>query len=143
MPTKLDVVEFSISSTHDGELLTGTFACVRRPTPRQLMLADRLRREQLGEFAQHADESSQELARMLGWLAVSVTKSPTWWKESNSGLDLELSKIGVVKEIFEQVMEIQNGASKETLTKADEDKKVLEKKVRGSVSNQEAEADEE
>jgi len=130
MPIKNDVVEFTVSEKDSsGETFTGSFAAVRRLTPRQMMLADRIRREQLGEHAQYASDDMLNITNMFAHLAVSITKSPQWWKESNGGLDLDSDKIPVIVAIYKKVAEIQGKVEKELTKEAEADKKVLKEVV--------------
>jgi hypothetical protein len=105
----------------------GEFRTLKRLTHRQILLRDKLRREYLGTNHQEAPDSEQNRAYILAHLAVSVVKAPTWWAESNQGLDL----VGdaVIMELWRQVTKIQDETIKEDQNRLNENLVVLKEVV--------------
>jgi hypothetical protein len=106
----------------------GEFRTYKRLTHRQILERDRLRREYLGKGHSEAPDSEQNRAYILAHLAVSVMKSPTWWAESNQGLDL----VGdaVIMELWKKITGIQEETIKEDQKRLDENLGVLRESIK-------------
>lgn len=87
----MDTVEFTISVIGEttGETLRGKFRAKKRLTHLDRLQRDQIRRDLLGATSPGtASAEAQSLALGLADLRVRLTETPTWWKDSNDGLDL-------------------------------------------------------
>ena len=110
---------FSISVIGDlsCETYRGDFRAVKFLTHRQQLLLDQRRRDILGNNSESASPRAQNQAHILASVFVRITEAPTWWKESNSGLDL--IDDNVLIEVFENAMRIENETVSEIRAKAE------------------------
>ena len=89
--------------TKTGEILKGDFKFTPEMTRREAFQADSARRNIIGSLppGQDAPASLQAEAYMVGQLSIRVKDAPTWWVESDSGL--EFSDAGVIAAVFDQL----------------------------------------
>lgn len=143
MAAQLDEVPFTFSVTGDetGDKWFGEFRALRRLSHRLQMQRSRIKRELLGEYPQYASQRDIEQAVMFAELAVSITKAPKWWLETDGGQSM--TDDNVIIELWKQVMKVQGKAVEEEEKKTADDAKVLRKAVENPEEPKLEEKDEE
>lgn len=128
MAINLSPASFVIDLKGDatGEAYQGNFSVKRFLSQRDRIQKDGVRRNLLGLDADQASVDAAIRAEMLSHLSVSISDSPTWWKESNAGLDLYDDN--VVVELYKKTAEAQQAEMKEVSKKGEEAHKELRKK---------------
>lgn len=115
-------VTFTVSV--DGEVTKekyrGEFKTKPRLSHRDQMQRDRIRRELLGGDPKFADQRALYQAEIFSQLSVRIIKAPSWWIESNGGLDLEDD--AVIAEVYQKTMKVEADAIAE-MQKGAEDAK--------------------
>lgn len=103
-------INFTISVDGEvtGEKYRGEFKAKPRLSHRDQMQRDRVRRELLGGDAQFADQKTLYQAEIFSQLAVRIIKAPSWWTDSNGGLDLEDD--AVIAQVYKQAMKLEEEA---------------------------------
>jgi hypothetical protein len=120
-----NTTEITVRSTLlDGTVLHGRFKIKTRLSNRDSLKLDEIRRSLLGEKSDMANENINGLASVLAKIAVNVVESPSWWKDSNNGLDLE--EQGPVMDVFEAVLKAEKDYADDLKKKAEAAKSVLE-----------------
>lgn len=87
MKDKLDIY-VDVTGNETGKRFEGKFVVKTKISNREALKEDEVRRGVLGQNPQHAGEYAWGIATAIAWLAVRLTESPTWWKESGGGVDL-------------------------------------------------------
>ena len=143
MPVTYDEVPFEISVVGDtsGDKWFGKFSAIRRLPHRLQMMRSRIRREMLGAFPEKASQRDIEQAVMLSELAVSITKAPKWWLETDSGQ--EMIDDNVIIELYNKIQSIRDDDQKEEDAKTKADAAALKKAVENPDPVQPEEKDEE
>jgi len=110
---------FVISETGDstGEKFTGTFVVKCLLSKREEMAADLRRRMILGPSPDAALNSISNDAWLVGQLSVRILRAPSWWEQSDGGLDLRDNN--VLAKVFEESMKAEL-EYRETIAKAAE-----------------------
>jgi len=130
---------FSLSVVGEASKTTwaGEFSVKTKLSWRDQLQMDKTRRELLGADAQGASPDAVAQAVILAELGVRIVKSPTWWMESNRGLDLVDDN--VLTEIYQKVRTVVMGldkAAEKEVEAARQDladtKKVREAPVKGN-----------
>jgi hypothetical protein len=120
-----NTTEITVRSTLlDGTVLHGRFKIKTRLSNRDSLKLDEIRRSLLGEKSDMANENINGLASVLAKIAVNVVESPSWWKDSNNGLDLD--EQGPVMDVFEAVLKAEKDYADDLKKKAEAAKSVLE-----------------
>lgn len=104
---------FTLSVVGDSSKVTwaGEFSVKTKLSWRDQLQMDKARRELLGADAQAASPDAVAQAVILAELGVRIVKSPSWWTESNRGLDLVDDN--VLTEIYQKVRTVVMGLDKE------------------------------
>lgn len=76
-----------------GRQFQGVFETKVKLSHREALKEDEVRRTILGTNPGDASEFARQLAGALAYLAVRIIDAPTWWRQSNNGLDLEDSNV--------------------------------------------------
>lgn len=120
---------FSVSVVGDvsGETYRGDFRAVKFLTHRQQLMLDQRRRDILGNNPDSASPRAQNQASILANVFVRVSESPSWWKESSSGLDL--IDDNVLIEVFNNVMRIEEEAVAAIRSRAEKAQEVIKSMV--------------
>lgn len=114
---KINIIGNKTKETWAGEFIVRKFL-----THRQMLDRDRMYREFLGPIS--PDMSNQQgRAEALATIAVSLVKGPSFWKESNGGLDL--IDDNVLAAVWDKLYLIQNPEEKKP--ESEETKKLVEK----------------
>jgi hypothetical protein len=98
----------SVDGEITGEKYRGEFKAKPRLSHRDQMQRDRVRRELLGGDPQFADQRTLYQAEIFSQLSVRIIKAPSWWTDSNGGLDLEDD--AVIAQVYKQVMKLEEDA---------------------------------
>jgi hypothetical protein len=106
-----------------GQEWAGEFEFYRVLTHRQQLEKDRTRREFLGAFSEAVDPNTFGRANAFADLKVRVISAPSWWENSNGGLDLIDDE--VLLAVFEAVLKNENEFVAERMKKVADAKKDL------------------
>lgn len=108
-----DVFSVNIVGEDSGRIFIGDFTVKLSLTRADRFKADQLRREILGSSpdGQEPLPAMQTEAFILGQLSVRIIKAPTWWEESNNGLELE--DYNVIITLYDKVLELEEKKRKE------------------------------
>jgi hypothetical protein len=105
--------------TNTGETLKGKFTFKLSLSYREILEMDQMRRALLGPQQGETDPQafviSQGLAKINTHLVAKG--SPTWWRDSNNGLDLE--DINIVLKVFEELNKAEKAHVESLKTRAD------------------------
>jgi hypothetical protein len=132
LPTKdyimVNVFDFSIDVFGDstGERWLGDFKGKLRLSHRDQMAKDVTKRVLLGDNAQFASQDTIVRVEMFAHLGVSLTQTPSWWKEKGNGLDL--FDDNVVIEVYEKLVAEQTKVISDIKKKGEADKAALAEK---------------
>ena len=98
--------DFTVSATGEvsGRTLSGKFTVKRRLSFKDQLAKDNRRRELLGPAKGEPSASMTALAEVMSELYVRVVDAPSWWKDSDDGLNLEDDAI--VGAVYNKTMEI-------------------------------------
>ncbi len=90
MANDANEVTFSVKETGETskEQMVGDFVTKKRLSHRDHLRKDALRRDLLGAAGGVPTERAMSTSMIISELAVRVIKGPTWWTESDNGLDL-------------------------------------------------------
>jgi hypothetical protein len=85
-----NVEPFTVNLTGEttGENYTGKFSCKKRLSFREQLAIDQRRRELLGPQGGTATLRAEQAANFIAVLSVRLVEVPSWWKNSDGGLDL-------------------------------------------------------
>lgn len=119
-------LSFSAVGNQTGSPYNGDFVVKTNITRREAFVADERRRLLLGPNATNVPASVNGEAYMFGQLSVRIVDGPDWWKNSDSGLDLQDENIA--PELFTLVMQKEEERQKDVKAKADKAVKELSKK---------------
>ena len=87
---------------------TGKFKVKKRLSHRDTIALDNYRRNLLGPNPDSASPRAASIAFVSADLSVRILDAPTWWKESDGGLELEDDN--VLKEIHDKSLMIEKDA---------------------------------
>jgi len=100
---------FTVDVTGDrtGESLQGVFKAKTRLSHRERLLIDQLKRQLLGPqpAGTMPSEDADSRADAFANLRVRLTESPSWWMNSNGGI--ELVDDNVVTAVFEKAVQVE------------------------------------
>lgn len=116
--------DINVVGENTKEKWIGTFKCKTSLSFRDQLLRDRIRRDQLGEEKGEVGLRAKEIAIIQSEIRPRLTKMPTWFSESDYGLDLEDDN--VLYEIYAEVMK----AEEESKAERDKDAKSAEKSLK-------------
>lgn len=108
-----------------GESYMGKFTVRTRMSFKDALTRDSVRRNLLGASPETASVRANSVADVFSELAVRVVEAPSWWTNSDNGI--ELVDDNVVAEIYKAAMDAGKAANKETVDQATAQKKDLEK----------------
>ena len=85
------IVSFNVKSVGDvtGTTYEGLFECKTKLSVSQGLKESEMVRRLLGVNSQEASNADRQIATAIAYLAMRVTKSPQWWKDSAGGQELE------------------------------------------------------
>lgn len=106
-----------------GRQYMGAFTVKTRLSHRDTIREDQVRRDILGPNSDGADPKAKGLATAIASLAVRVVKSPTWWSDSDGGLELEDENILV--EVYNKTHQATLDERKELAEQAEKAKEEL------------------
>lgn len=132
MATNKYTAEFNVSCKGEvtGEQFTGNFTVKTRLSHYDQLKRDEARRALLGPspLGQVPGEQAKITAEVFSQLAVRVVKAPSWWTDSNNGLDMMDSD--PASKVYEAAMT----AEKEELDRLKEEAKKAEADLRGPLA---------
>ena len=116
--------KFSVSLVGEstGKPYSGDFVVKTVLTRRDAFIADERRRLVIGSNAESVPPGLNSEAFVLGQLMVRIVESPTWWRDSDGGLNME--DLNVTMELFKLAMEKEE--ERITALKKDSEKAVKE-----------------
>lgn len=124
-----DFFTIDVQGDDSGKRWFGKFVVKTILSRKDRFLADEKRRLVLGADAVNASVDRATEAFMFGQLSVRVLESPTWWTESNGGL--ELPDLNVIAAVFNEAMQCEDkrkkALSEEAETAAKEVKEAVSK----------------
>ena len=82
------VFTISVEGEQTGETFRGKFVAKLRLTHREQLIQDRQRRTLLGDKPEHASIRCLNQAEIFSELATRIVDAPSWWKDSDGGLEL-------------------------------------------------------
>lgn len=103
-----------------GERWRGNFIFKPEMTRREAFQADARRRSIVGGIpaGQEAPPALQGEAYMLGVLSVRITEAPSWWHDSDGGL--ELSDPGIIVGVFDLLTQMDEEIAEKLTEKAEQ-----------------------
>lgn len=112
-----------------GDVYVGKFTCRTRLTHGERLTQDAIRRQLLG--AQPAGvvigERAANTAEILSALQTRITDAPSWWNNSNGGVDL--CDDNLIIELYTTIMKAEVDAKNELKKTAEEAKSELKKET--------------
>lgn len=108
-------------TTH--EKFPGVFKVRTRLSFRDALRRDEIRRSLLGPNPDGASPRATSIADICSELTVRIVESPSWWGNSDGGL--ELSDDNVLREVFESTMRAVSDAANDLQKKGEAAKKAL------------------
>lgn len=116
---------FSINEIGDrsGQQMIGDFAAKKELSTRDTLRKDQIRRQLLGNEPGQPSEEAETLAIMVSEVTVRLTNCPSWFKETNYGLDL--SDTNVLFAVFNGCLQVQKAADEERKKAAEKAKDQL------------------
>ena len=96
-------IAFSFVGQNSGHKWTGNFIVKTSITKREEFIADEFRRRALGPDSLSAPAALQTDAYIAGQLFVHIVEAPKWWKDSDSGLELD-SRDGVAYAVYDALL---------------------------------------
>lgn len=117
----------SVEGDVSGEKWYGSFTVKTRLTHRDHLRKDQLRRELLGglETGPTPSVRAQTAAFVLAELAVRILKAPSWWTESDGGLDL--ADDNVLQRVYDEALKAEREVVDELRKAAEQAKAELRK----------------
>ena len=103
----------------------GKFSAKLRLTHKEQLMVDREYRKLIGDKPEHATLRSKNQADVISQLYIRVVDSPSWWRESDNGLDL--LDDNVVAAIYTKITETVAKEDAEKIEKAKEAAEQLKK----------------
>ena len=128
-------VKVSIIGKTTGEQFTGDFKIKTLLSYAEQLAEDRMRREYLSGPAEvPPGGNAVQIANLFAAIGVRAIETPTWWKESNNGLDLFDSN--VVADVYEEMAKAVAAQTKELQDAAAEAKKKLVEAAKADTADQ-------
>lgn len=115
----------SVVGETSGENYPGKFTVRTRLSFKDALTRDSVRRNLLGATPETASVRANSVADVFSELAVRIVDAPSWWTNSDGGL--ELCDDNVVAAVYKAAMEAGKAAVKEQVDQAITQKKDLEK----------------
>lgn len=115
--------ELRLEGETTGNLWYGPFKAKQRLSLRDQLNRDKIRRELLGAQGGTPDDRALSIAIIVSELAVRITDSPDWWKQTSNGLDMDDGN--VVSKVYDEVMKIEADAVAERKKSASKAKEEL------------------
>jgi hypothetical protein len=138
MPILEEKFSINVLGKETNERYIGEFTVRVKLSQGLKMARSRMIRQNLGEFANFATDDDRLRAIALADCAVSITKSPEWWRHSNDGV--EMVDDNVIDEIWAGVAKAQGRYKEETDKSAKEDVKIIKESLEsGEASKPEEE----
>lgn len=107
----------------------GKFVFKLALSPRDLLLADQIERDNLGGVSwAEAGSYAKYVAHMISQLAVRIKEGPSWWKESNNGKDLQ--DFNILEEVFVLIAKEVNTYTEQRAARAEKLKKPIEEAIK-------------
>lgn len=97
-------IAFKHVGQNTGDIRQGNFIVKTSITKRDELAADEFRRRALGVDSLSAPAGLQTDAYIAGQLFVHIVEAPKWWKESDSGLELD-SKDGTSYALYDALLQ--------------------------------------
>lgn len=85
-----------------GEKWHGSFTTKLRLSHSEQFRRDEIRRRILGPDSEHASARAANAAAVFSEIIINLTDAPSWWKNSNDGMDLEDDNI--VSAIYDAIV---------------------------------------
>jgi hypothetical protein len=126
-----DFFTVDVVGEDSGTRWFGKFVVKTLLSRKDRFMADEKRRLVLGADAINASVDRATEAFMFGQLSVRVVESPTWWKESNGGLNLP--DLNVIATVFNEAMQCEDKRKKALSEQAES----AAKEVKEAVSKME------
>ena len=122
-----NVFSFVVDLTGEssGDNYKGKFSSKLLLSHREQLFQDRERRRLLGENPEQASVRAMNQAQVFSELRIRLVETPSWWKDSDGGLDLVDDD--VVAGVYAKVKEALEEYELERFKKVEEAKKELEK----------------
>lgn len=101
MATEKYEAEFTMENlkgTTTGESYTGKFKVRTRLSFRDQLRRDEIRRSLLGPNPAGTSDGASFVASIVSEMAVRTIESPSWWKNSDGGLDM--ADLNILAEVF-------------------------------------------
>jgi hypothetical protein len=116
---------FTISSTGDvsGDTYKGVFKVKTRLSHRDQLNRDRIRRDLLGSNPEGVGARAASIAEIFSQLAVRIVDAPSWWTNTDNGMDL--SDDNVVAEVYEASIKAEADEVERVRKKGEEAKEAL------------------
>jgi len=125
MADNTDTFSISIDGEKTGEKWHGSFTVKLFLSHREELRRDAYRRELLGDLAQFASVRQANQADVFSELSVRLVKAPSWWMDSNGGIDMIDSE--VVAKVYDLTMGLERKAIDALKAKAEAAKAELAK----------------
>ena len=113
------------SKTGEAVRFVGVFVVKRVLSKREEIAADIFRRQILGPDPLNSMASISNDAYVMGQLSVRIIKAPSWWEQSNGGLELKDNNI--LAKIYEEAMKAEFEYRQALIDLSAPAEKVLEK----------------
>jgi hypothetical protein len=124
-------IEFSISVVGEvtGETYAGVFKAFPRLSHSKSLLKDQMRRDLLGPKGEEANQEAMNVAVAFSTIWAHLTgETPSWFKDSNRGLDLfDETPIAF---LYNKILEMERDANVTLKKQAEDAKKALEATVK-------------
>lgn len=111
-----DSFQVSVTGEVTGEAFKGVFKVRTRLSFKDALARDSVRRNLLGSVPEAASERANSIADVFSELAVRITDAPSWWTNSDGGL--ELADDNIVAAVYKATMNAGKSAAKEEADKA-------------------------
>jgi hypothetical protein len=98
----------NIKGEKTGEDYRGVFEVKLNLSHRESLVKDQRRRELLGPKPEAADKEARNIAYVFAKLFVHITKAPSWWVESDGGVDLRDE--APIMEVLKKLEELEEAA---------------------------------
>jgi hypothetical protein len=103
---KRNEAEFIVNIPQDGEEpLRGKFRVKVKLSYREILNMDSIRRQLIGPGGGEADGMATLVSSGLAKIRTHVIDAPSWWKDSNEGLDFD--DIKVVLTILDEINKVE------------------------------------
>lgn len=99
--------QFTVNTTGEttGDAYKGLFRVKTRLSHRDHLNRDRIRRDMLGANPDGASDRARSIAEIFSQLSVRVLDAPSWWANSENGI--ELADDNIVAEVYGEAIKAE------------------------------------